>query len=376
MAAAVGNGAKRILIAGAGPVGLAAALEFSRRGLHPRIVDKSPGPAPIAESRALAINVRSLTLLEPSGATARILAEAVLVRQLRMFAGDRPLLTIDTTEVPGRFRGMHILPQGRTERILLERLGEYGVAPEWNTAFQKLDENDGKRIALLQLPDGTTGQAEFDILVGADGAHSMVRRAAGLAFPGEALGETFYLADYRYTTEIDTSFVEVHFQGPGVVGRLPVDRRTLRFVSTLADFRDRIRHPAPIESIPWVSEFRVSFRHVEPMARDNIFLCGDAAHIHSPVGGRGMNLGFEDACWLAWLVSEGREAEYPDLRLPAVRRVLAETDRNTRLALMRNPVALAARNVFMPMLAGLPWLRRQSVRGALGLDTPPPPWLA
>ncbi|MGO4832401.1 FAD-dependent oxidoreductase [Rhizobiaceae sp. 2RAB30] len=120
----------------------------------------------------------------------------------------------------------------------------------------------------------------------------------------------------------------------------------------------------------------MSFRHVDPMARDNIYLCGDAAHIHSPVGGRGKNLGFEDACWLAWLVSEGRQAEYSDLRLPAARHVLAETRRNTGMALMRNPVALAARNVLMPLLGGLPWLRRESVRGALGLDTPSPPWLA
>lgn len=365
----------RVLIIGAGPVGLAAAVEFSRRGYSPRIVDTSSGPAPIAESRALAINVRSLNLLEPSGVTPRILAEGVQVRQLRMLAGDRSLLTIDSTEVPGRFRGMHVLPQGRTQRILLDRLEEYGVMPEWSTTFQGLEEG-GKRAALLHLPDGTIGKAVFDILVGADGAHSMVRKAAGLGFPGEALSETFYLSDYRYATEVDTSFIEAHFYGPGVMGRLPVDRRTLRFVSTLANFRDRIRHPARIELTPWNAEFRVSFRHVEPMARDSVFLCGDAAHIHSPIGGRGMNLGFEDACWLAWLVSQGREAEYSELRLPAVRHVLSETGRNTRMALMRNPVALSVRNVFMPVLAGLPWLRRQVVRGALGLDTPPPPWLA
>lgn len=366
----------RILIVGAGPVGLAAAIEFSRRGYSPRIVDMARGPAPIAESRALAINVRSLALLEPAGITPAILAEAVQVSQMRMSANDHALLTVDTTEVQGRFQGMHVLPQGRTQRLLLDRLSRFGITPEWNTAFQRLSVDGRKRSALLKLPDGTSVEADFDMLVGADGAHSLVRKAAGLEFPGDALGETFYLADYRYATEVDTSFIEAHFYGPGVMGRLPVDRRTLRFVSTLADFRDRIHHPARIEEAPWEAEFRVSFRHVDPMAQGNIFLCGDAAHIHSPIGGRGMNLGFEDACWLAWLVSEGREAEYSDLRLPAVRHVLAETRRNTRMALMRNPVALAARNVLMPVLGGLPWLRRQGVRGALGLDTPSPPWLA
>lgn len=374
--ALAGRNHTRILIVGAGPVGLAAAIEFSRRGYHPRIVDMAPGPPPVAESRALAINVRSLTLLESAGITPRILAEAVQVKQMRMFARNRHLLTIDTTEIRGRFEGMHILPQGRTQHILLERLAQFGVTPEWKTAFRRLSNGGGKRAAVLELPDGTSVAADFDVLVGADGAHSLVRKAAGLDFPGNALGETFYLADYRYATEVDTSFIEAHFYGPGVMGRLPVNRRTLRFVSTLADFRDRISHPARIEEIPWQAEFRVSFRHVDPMARDDIYLCGDAAHIHSPVGGRGMNLGFEDACWLAWLVSEGRQAEYSDLRLPAARHVLAETRRNTNMALMRNPVALAARNVLMPLLGGLPWLRRESVRGALGLDTTPPPWLA
>lgn len=366
----------RILIVGAGPVGLAAAIEFSRRGYTPRIVDTASGPPPIVESRALAINVRSLDLLEPAGVTLRILAEAVQVKQMRMFAHDRRLLTVDTMEIQGRFQGMHVLPQGRTQHILLERLSQFGVTPEWNTTFQHLSGEGGRRGVVLRLPDGTSAEADIDIVVGADGAHSLVRKAAGLEFPGNALSETFYLADYRYATEVDTSFIEAHFYGPGVMGRLPVDRRTLRFVSTLSDFRDRIRHPARIEEISWQAEFRVSFRHVDPMSRDNVYLCGDAAHIHSPIGGRGMNLGFEDACWLAWLVSEGREAEYSDLRLPAVRHVLAETRRNTNMALMRNPVALAARNVLMPLLGGLPWLRRESVRSALGLDTPSPPWLA
>jgi 2-polyprenyl-6-methoxyphenol hydroxylase-like FAD-dependent oxidoreductase len=364
----------RILIIGAGPVGLTAAVEFARRGYRPRIVDTAPGPVPPAESRALAINVRSLQLLEPSGVTERILAEALQVRQLRLSAGSRRLATIDTTEVAGRFRGMHVLPQGRTQRILLDRLSEYGVAPEWSNTFEGFDDGES-RSAALRLPDGTRDRADFDILVGADGAHSAVREAAGLTFPGEALTETFYLADYRYKAEIDASYVEARFFDPGVIARIPVDRHTLRFVSTLADFRERIHHPTDIEDVTWVSDFRVSFRQVEPMGKDNVFLVGDAAHIHSPVGGRGMNLGMEDACWLAWFVSEGRETEYSALRVPAARRVLADTYRMTRLALIESPIARTLRNLLLPALAAPPWLRRQGVRSALGLDTAPAPWL-
>ena len=363
----------KILIVGAGPVGLTAAIELSRHGFRPRLVEKNTAPAPLAESRALAINPRTLQLLEPSGVTQKLLAEAFQIRQLRLNAGGRRLMTIDTMQVPGKYRGMHALRQSRTERILLDRLAEAGIAPEWRTELFSLAHNGGSVAASLRGPHGEE-TAELDLVIGADGAHSAVRKAAGLKFPGEALIETFYLADYRYPSPVATDFVEAHLFDPGLLARLPVDERTVRYVSTLADFRDRIDHPAAVESLVWASEFRVSYRHVEPMAAGGVFLAGDAAHIHSPVGGRGMNLGIEDACWLAWLIAERREAEYSALRLPAVRRVLAGTGAMTRLILMRGAAA-SLRNLAAPLLARIPFLRRGQMRAVLGLDTPLPPWL-
>ena len=203
-----------------------------------------------------------------------------------------------------------------------------------------------------------------------------MRKAVGLDFPGEALTETFHLADYRYDRAIDTSYGQARFFDPGVLARLPVGPKTLRYVSSLPDYRDRIDHPAPIEAIPWESTFRVSFRHVSDMRRGKVFLAGDAAHIHSPVGGRGMNLGIEDACWLAWLIERGRAYEYTALRMPAVKRVMADTRRNTRMVLLRNPFLRTLRNLVVPRLARLPWVRQEGLRGVLGLDTAPPPWLA
>ena len=271
---------------------------------------------------------------------------------------------------------MHTLPQGRTEHILLECLGSHGVAPEWRTELTTLEQTENALAVTLTGPDGKIETPVFDLVIGADGAHSAVRKAVGLDFAGKVLTETFYLADFRYTEPIDTSHVAANFLNPGVIARIPVDAHTLRYVSTVADFQERIEHPAPIDRVLWVSDFHVSFRHVEPMSKGRVFLAGDAAHIHSPVGGRGMNLGIEDACWLAWLISEGREAEYSALRLPAVRLVLAQTHANTRMVLMRNPVALWLRNVFMPLATTMPWLHRRGIASALGLDTPPPPWLA
>jgi 2-polyprenyl-6-methoxyphenol hydroxylase-like FAD-dependent oxidoreductase len=270
---------------------------------------------------------------------------------------------------------MHVLRQGDTERLLLERLAEFGIVPEWRTSLEGLALSDTHPAALLLRAEGTREECAFDIVVGADGAHSTVRKAAGFSFAGEALAETFYLADYRYTQDLDTSYVEAHLFNPGAIARFPVDRRTVRFVSTLADFRDRITHLGAIESVAWEAEFKVSFRHVERMSRGSVFLIGDAAHIHSPIGGRGMNLGIEDACWLAWLVSEGREAEFSDLRLPPVRLVVGETHGLTRMVLLRNPIALILRNMAVPLLTHVPWFTRRMAASMLGLDTPPPPWL-
>src|SRR5262245_14315360 len=132
-AAEMGNTDRTILIVGAGPVGLAAAVELTRRGFRPRIVDAEEGPTPLAESRALAVNLRTLALLEPAGLSERIVAESQQVKQMRLFAGDRPLAKVDTMVIGGKYRGLHVLPLGRTERILLKRLAELRVEPEWQT---------------------------------------------------------------------------------------------------------------------------------------------------------------------------------------------------------------------------------------------------
>jgi 2-polyprenyl-6-methoxyphenol hydroxylase-like FAD-dependent oxidoreductase len=165
------------------------------------------------------------------------------------------------------------------------------------------------------------------------------------------------------------------FLSPGVLAGIPVSRMVMRFVSTLADWRRRLDPGERDGETLWQSEFRVSFRNVARMQRGPIFLAGDAAHIHSPVGGRGMNLGIEDACWLAWLIDEGREAEYSTLRMPAVRHVIRQTRLLTRAIVASRSWTVALRDLEIPLALKLPPVRDRLLRGVLGLDTPPPPWL-
>ncbi|MET0747532.1 MAG: NAD(P)/FAD-dependent oxidoreductase [Rhizobium sp.] len=369
------GGRREILIVGAGPVGLVAALELARRGFSPRIVDEGDGPTSPVESRALGINARTLTLLSPSGATEQILAQAQDIGHFRIRSKAKTLVEIDTHAVPGRFGAVHGLSQGNTERILLGVLQGEGIVPEWRTALISVAPDPSRPQVVLRHHDGMEEAVAVDILVGADGAHSAVRKAIGLGFPGNALEAYFYLADFRYAKPVDSHFVEISLYDPGMVGRLPVAADTLRFISTLANFERLIVHPENILEKTWSSQFQIHFRHVAAMARGNIFLAGDAAHIHSPAGARGMNLGIEDACWLAYLIAEGREGDYSAQRMPAVRQVLKQTRRLTDLVTMKNPLATALRDGLVPLLFRLPFVRRLLLRGVAGYDTPRPPWI-
>jgi 2-polyprenyl-6-methoxyphenol hydroxylase-like FAD-dependent oxidoreductase len=363
-----------ILIVGAGPVGLTAALELARRGIACRIIDNN-APSPVHESRALAVNQRTMHLLAPSGVDKLIDAEAIKLRQMQVFSGARQIMKIDIGMDAGEQIFLRSLPQGRTERLLAARLAEFRIAPEWGVAFTGFAEpKGGKPVAILAGPKGTEEYAA-DFVIGADGAHSAVRKSLGLEFSGDSLPETFYIADIVYDRDIDRDFVQARFQNPGVIAYIPVNKRTFRYISTLQDFKSRIQHPAEVADIVWETTFKASFRHVREMQMGSVFLAGDAAHIHSPVGGRGMNLGIEDACWLAWLISEGRQEEYTGLRLEAVEHVLAQTKANTRAILLKNPAAVWLRNNLVPLAMKLPPVRRSFLDGVRGLDTPAAPWL-
>jgi len=369
------GGHRDILIVGAGATGLTAALELVRRGHRPRIIDSDAGPVPLVESRALGINARTMTLLSPARVSDVIQQVSFRVDRLRARSGGRVLFEIDPGRVTGKYHAMQILAQGHTERLLISKLSDYEVEPEWQTALERVEGSMEKPIVVLRRPDGTAEELAPDILIGADGAHSAVRKAAGLSFPGQALESSFYLADYQYPEPVDPHYVEIELVDPGMIGRLPVSGDTVRYLSTLPDFEKRIRHPMPGGQAVWVSNFRIHFRHVEKMSVGNVFVAGDAAHIHSPAGARGMNLGIEDACWLAYLISEGREHEYSARRIPAVKTVLKQTYGLTSMVTMRNPVATKLRNMLAPLAVRIPFVANRLLRGVAGYDTPPPPWI-
>ena len=362
--------ATSILIAGAGPAGLTAAIELKRRGFAPRIIDPDLAVSP--QSRALAINPRTLDLLEPSGVTEALLAAGHKITGAIIRYEQTPLFKLNIGLAPHRFNFLLSLPQSETERILAAALRDRGVRVERGVALQSFNA-DGPKIR-LHLDDAT--EPDTDILIGADGAHSTVRKGLGFGFPGESQPQVFGLAD----VELDAwpfpwDMAVATIRQDHVVILLPMREGFGRFISTRPGTLQLVPPEARVGKIVWETDFHISYRQVQSYQRAGVFLAGDAAHIHSPVGGRGMNLGIEDACWLAWLIAEGRTAEYTALRHPVGARVLRLTAPPTRLIASNGFVARALRRWIVPGVLATDWAQRRLLPSMLALDTPAAPWL-
>ena len=362
-----------ILIVGAGPVGLTAALELARRGLEPRIIDNDGEPTP--ESRALGINARTLELLEPSGATERLLAHGHRIEGFILRMGSHELARVASRDIPHRFNFILSLPQSDTERLLIEALTARGIAVGWHTKLKSLAAGDAGFACRLE-GGGVTTEVRPATLIGADGAHSTVRKSLGIGFDGEGIPGEWGLADVELADwPFPSNRAVITLDRHQICAYIPMGEGYGRFISNHPDVLDRLPPEARVKSVTWESTFRISFRQVATYQQGNAFLAGDAAHIHSPVGARGMNLGIEDACWLAWLIAEGRSADYTDLRWPAGRTVLDCTEQQTRQITSRGLWADLLRRALGPAMLKVPAIRRRLLSRVAGLDTPRAPWL-
>jgi 2-polyprenyl-6-methoxyphenol hydroxylase-like FAD-dependent oxidoreductase len=363
-----------ILIVGAGPVGLTAALELKRRGFSPRIIDKATGPA--GQSRALGVNPRTLEILAPSGVTDELLAIGNRITRVDMIDPDaRRILSLNVDRLKHRFPFMLIVPQSETEHLLGAALEEAGIAIEWETELMDILWH-GSRVEATIATATASETIEPDVVIGADGAHSSVRELSRIAFEGENYLAVFALADIRYELPRDASTVTIEVFPGGAVGTFPIDELTFRHVGTSGDVVELVKNRRSASEVLWHSSFQVGFRAVSTYQRDGVFLAGDAAHIHSPVGARGMNLGIEDAAWLAYLLDQGRADEYTQIRRPIAQRVVAMTRRETDRLFQHNMLSYVVLRYFGRLVLRLPFVERLALNRLTGLDTPPPPWLA
>lgn len=354
------GGALPVLVVGAGPTGLTAALELSRLGVDVRIVDKAQEAS--TTSRALGVQARTLELLRPRGIGDEMLRLGNRVHRTALHADGREIAAIDFTRMPSQFDFILMLAQSETERILTDRLGRQGVKVERGVEFTSLANGSDSVVVTLTTPQATE-TVEAAYVIAADGSHSPVRKLLGLPFDGSALPQNYVLGDVHVAGRLPTDQLSIFLAANGFLAVFPMGGDRFRFMATdpdgvtgdvdepsLVDIQslyDRTVHvPVQLYDLTWSSRFRINSRHMTTLRHGRVFFGGDAAHVHSPAGGQGMNAGIQDMVNLSWklaMVLHGSAA--PDLldtyesdRLPVIRQVVGMTERATTVFNSTNPL--------------------------------------
>ena len=370
-----------VLIVGAGPVGMALAAELKRLGVSVSIVDRQAAGA--NTSRACVIHAKTLEVLEPIGVTSQLVQAGVKVPIFRIRDRDRPLVTIDFADIASAYAFTLMYPQDRTERVLLAALDRLGAEVERPAEFVAFESGDGRVLSTLDV-GGKRRQVASRWLVGCDGMHSRVREQAGIAFDGAAYEQGFVLADVRMDWPLSRDEVNLFFSPDGLVVVAPLPDDHFRIVATddaaphdpslpymqaLLDARGPMATPARIRELAWSSRFGIHHRVASSPRSGRVLLCGDAAHVHSPAGGQGMNTGIQDAMSLAPVLANTlRDADDKPLDEWAVARhrvateVVSLTDRMTRMATMKSPLGQHLRNAAVALLGQVPPLRAAVAR--------------
>jgi 2-polyprenyl-6-methoxyphenol hydroxylase-like FAD-dependent oxidoreductase len=355
-----------ILIVGAGPTGLTAALELARRGFYPRVIDKDDGPTQL--SKAVGISAHSLDLLEPAGVTERLLAEGVKVGRAHFYFEGRELGIIRFDGLPHRFNFLLSLPQAETETIMAEALRRHGIDVEWRSRLSGLSADGGALETLVQTPSGERTE-HFDAVFGADGAKSAVRQSLGLAFKGYTHDRTWSIADVEladWPYEPGAAHAFLHRNGDvGFI--IPIGRGRHRAVSNTPDAMARIPGRYRVARTLIADTFPLPVRQAPTYQKDGAYLGGDAAHVHSPLGARGMNLGIEDAAAFARRLSEGALDGYTAERHPIGKRWIGLSESVLSVAEADNPLVVALRNVVLRAVGHWPLLQRPMLKRVSGL---------
>ena len=373
-----------VLVVGAGPTGLTLAAELARRGIDCRIVDKNPQPA--TQSRALGIHARTLETFDLMGLVDEFLKRGHIAHGVRMYADGKEVMHVRLDDVDSAYPFVLILSQSETERILLSQLESMGVTVERPVALSTFTQDDTGVTATLSTPDGDS-QIRARWIVGCDGAHSAVRHTLGLKFEGAPYAEQFMLADVHIDWESDGQELLIWVAKPGLAAFFPMGGDLWRIVVsaskgaapaaddgmltghdevaglTLAELRklvaERVDRPIDIRDPEWTAKFRVHRRIVDRMRVGRAFLAGDAADIHSPAGGQGMNTGIQSAHNLAWKLAMAIKGEvgedfldsYHAERHPIEADVLRGTDLLTKLVTSSGPIAHWVRDSLLPILS-------------------------
>ena len=375
----------QVLIAGAGPVGLTMAAELARYGVSVRIVDKSVQPTD--KSKAVVLWSRTLELLDRAGCTDAFVALGNKVDAANIISDKTVIGHVNFSDVNSPYPFALMLPQSDTERLLEEHLGRLGIDTQRQTELSSFEHDESGITAVLRNADGQEEVVKADWLIGCDGAHSAVRHGLGLSFLGNTLQSDWILADLHLSGyPMPTTEMVTYWHEDGVLLIIPMSATRFRIIADLGLSQGNVPANPTLDQVQaiidsrgpggmttenpiWLSAFRINERKVSDYRVGRVFVVGDAAHVHSPAGGQGMNTGMQDAFNLAWKLALVCRGEFTKALLDSfsVERsavgaeVLKAAGRLTMVATMRNHTAQAVRNLFGRLLLGLAPVRKAMV---------------
>jgi 2-polyprenyl-6-methoxyphenol hydroxylase-like FAD-dependent oxidoreductase len=364
-----------VLIVGAGPTGLVLALWLTKLGARVRIVDKTAEPG--TTSRALAVQARTLELYRQLDLTDAVIAAGHRIPAVNLWVKGKaatriPFETIGAGLTPYPF--LQIFPQDQHEQLLIERLQALDVTVERQTELIDFVDEKDRIAARLRGPDGLEVDCDAKYIAGCDGARSIVREKIGTGFPGGTYRQIFYVADVEaagpaLNGELHVDLDEADFlavfplAGQGrarLIGTVRDERADHADTLTFNEVSDRAINNLKVQvnTVNWFSTYHVHHRVTNHFRKGRAFLLGDAAHIHSPAGGQGMNTGIGDAINLAWklaAVVAGRARDdlldsYDAERIGFARRLVATTDRVFDFATADGWIAEIVRTRIAPLV--------------------------
>jgi 2-polyprenyl-6-methoxyphenol hydroxylase-like FAD-dependent oxidoreductase len=381
----------QVLIVGAGPTGLVLALWLTKLGIRLRIVDKAPHAG--TTSRALAVQARTLEFYRQVGLADAVVEAGHKVGALNLWVGGRIVTQVNVHEIGaglGPYDYMFIVPQDEHEALLEGALAKLGVKVERNTELTGFTDDGNCVRAVLRNPEGVEEMCEALYIAGCDGARSKLRETLDTGFPGGTYSQLFYVADVEASGPPVDRNLNVDLDEADFLAVFPLKAEGhVRLVGAINDERaqhpetltfDDVSHQAiddmkiAVQKVNWFSTYRVHHRVTHHFRQGRAFLLGDAAHIHSPAGGQGMNTGIGDAVNLSWkLAAVLKKRAPPELldsyepeRIGFAKRLVQTTDQIFTLAASEGKLAERIRTQVVPRVApgllGLESVRRFAFR--------------
>lgn len=355
---------EEVLIVGSGPIGMSCALFLNQYGHSCTIIDQDAGVTDL--SKAILINPASLEKFEESGLAQKLIQEGLKIRAGNIYNEQKLITRLPFDHLPTKYRFGLGLPQHKTEALLEEELYTRDIYIERESRFLTYDEEESCISAKI-MHKGREGSIQARYLVGADGIHSRVRESSGISFPGESFNLVFHGYDVRVNTMLPPNEIHTIYIGKYVSLFIPFEEGVFRLITTAPTLEKAAVPQFEIEEVLWKTEFHISTHLAKTFQRGRIFLMGDAAHVHSPVGGRGMNNGFEDALTFAQCLSEKTFSKYAYSRRKKAQEIAQETKSMTYLLYYQNFLVVFLRKHILPLVLKIPTLLSKLIAHNIGL---------